>query len=119
MALFRGESEFVDDREGHCDGAHREERVGRARLVHYWDRDQVRLVNGTRNDIEARSRETIEAPGDQVVVRVAPNQGRFGDASDGSHEREHGRHRHEIPRCAHHEKVDWIARRQATDAGRR
>ena len=103
------------DREGHCDGALREELVGRSRLVHHWGQIRQR----TKNDIEARSRETIEAPGDQVVVPAALNHGRLGDAGNGSHEGEHGSHRHEIPRRAHRKKVDWIARRQTTDSGRR
>ena len=81
VALSSGESEFV--------WTFHKEPVERARLVYFRECGQVRLIGGSWHGIKARSRETVEAPGDQVFVHSALDQRWLGGVGDGSHEGEH------------------------------
>ena len=85
VALSSGESEFVAIV---GDGALHEEFAERTWLVHYPSCYQVGLIGRTRYGIETRSRQAIDAFGNQIAVRETSDQGWLGGAGTSSHEGE-------------------------------
>ena len=85
VALSSGESEFVANVMGIVMGLFTKNLLNELG----WCISEVVVRSDSSACIDARSREAVEALGDQVVVRSALDQRWLGGVGDGSHEGEH------------------------------
>ena len=97
VALSSGESEFVAIVKGVVMGLFTRNLLNELGWCIYPSCYQVGLIGRTGYGIETRSRQAIEAFGNQIAVRATSDQGWLGGAGTSSHEGEHSGHWDEVP----------------------